>query len=105
MHKAKIFSSYPWLIKYHPGSKTAPCDLPLVMRYGRRDCDGKPKEAPKMQSELKMGMMDAGTSVSGEGLLGWCDRVYKFTTRECVAVIGKYTSLAIVIRLSAVRKL
>jgi len=70
------------------GSKTAPCDLPLVMRYGRRDCDGKPKEASKMQSDSKMGMMDAGTSVSGEGLLGWCDRVYKFTTRECVAIIG-----------------
>jgi len=57
-------------------------DLPMVMRYGRVDCDGSPRERPEDFPNPRMGL---------EGVLTWCSNVFGFSERECVAIMGAHT--------------
>lgn len=59
---------------------TKASDLPIVMKYGRVDCDGKPRAKAEDFPNPRMGL---------EGVLSWCSRVFRFTKNECVAVIGE----------------
>ena len=52
----------------------------MVMRYGRRDCGDSPREQAEDFPNPRMGL---------DGVLSWCSRVFDFSDRECVAILGK----------------
>jgi hypothetical protein len=56
----------------------------MVMRYGRVDCDGSPRERAADFPNPRMGL---------EGVLTWCRDVFGFSERECVAIMGKFLYL------------
>ena len=55
-------------------------DLQMVMRYGRQDCGDSPREQAEDFPNHRMGL---------DGVLFWCSRVFDFSERECVAILGK----------------
>ena len=55
-------------------------DLQMVMRYGRQDCGDSPREQAEDFPNPRMGL---------DGVLSWCSRVFDFSDRECVAILGK----------------
>lgn len=62
------------------GSTSKASDMPIKMRYGRKDCNGKPREKSASFPDPRMGIT---------GTLKWCKDVFNFTRRECVAIMGK----------------
>mgnify|MGYP001791612348 CR=1 FL=1 len=64
------------------GQTSKASDMPIKMRYGRKDCNGKPREKAKDFPDPRMGL---------DGTLQWCRQVFNFTHRECVAIMGKET--------------
>ena len=52
----------------------------MVMRYGRRDCGDSPREQAEDFPNPRMGL---------DGVLSWCSRLFDFSDRECVAILGK----------------
>mgnify|MGYP001803338525 FL=1 len=51
----------------------------MVMRYGRQDCGDSPREQAEDFPNPRMGL---------DGVLSWCSRVFDFSDRECVAILG-----------------
>lgn len=64
------------------GSTSKASDMPIKMRYGRKDCNGKPREKSASFPDPRMGIT---------GTLKWCKDVFNFTRRECVAIMGAHS--------------
>ena len=54
-------------------------DLPIDMRYGRKDCNGKPKERLGLFPNAHWGL---------KKLLDWCTEQFRMSRRQCVALMG-----------------
>ena len=80
--------------KFHEGGSSAK-NIPIVMRYGRKDCDGNPREKAEDFPNNRMGLQADRKNGLKEGVLEWCRRVFSFTTRECVAIMGKLLRLSV----------